>query len=251
MRLEAYLSEDSIINEVTYERYCQALDLSMNEGILDSIKDTAVAFVSKAFGQVKGDFEAIIKDFGVSINDILKAFKDKSFYSLMKSLGFNFMLLLKAINTLTGYIHKGLFKVFESIAKTGAFEKLKAGVITVDEIMNQHPILKKVSGLAVAGLLFYMWLNMTFIGHFDYDFDFSDIVAALRGNYSLADLFMSPSGLMLMTLFATGSIISVAWLGQTTYNLLAAIFYTLFKKAKGADHGILADLKSKVKFGKT
>jgi len=248
MRLEVYLSEDSIVNEVTYEKYCQALDLSLDEGILDSIKDTAVSFVSKAFSVVKKDFEQIASDFKISIMDILKAFKDRSFFNLMKSLGYNFALLLKAINTLTGYVQKGLFAAFEDIAKTKMFEKFKAGVITIDEIINRHPIIKKVSGVAVAGLLFYMWLNMTFIGHLDYDFDFSNIMDALRGNYSLVDLFASPSGLMLMTLFATGSMISVAWLGQTVYNLTLAIFYTLFKKAKGVDHGILKDLKTKVKF---
>jgi hypothetical protein len=51
---------------------------------------------------------------------------------------------------------------------------------------------------------------MTFIGDLDYDFNFSDLIAALKGSFSIADLFTSPNGLMLIALFGTGSMLGLS-----------------------------------------
>lgn len=239
MRLEQYLVDSNI----TYEQYCNGIDsfLSMDEGVMDKITGT----VSKVFGAVKSELTKIADEFGVGLEHLVHAFKNKDVFHLMKVVGFNIKTLLKSINSLSKLTTQGLNSVFTEIHKTGVFQKLRSGAMTVDEVMDKYPILKKVTGPAVAGLLFYMWTQMTFIGDMDYDFDFSKIKQALSGKFSIADLFMSPEGLMLTTLFATGGLMSVAWLGKTTYNLVLALTYTSYKQ-KGADLSVVKKMRSAI-----
>jgi hypothetical protein len=142
--------------------------------------------------------------------------------------------MLKCLNELTTLIDKGLLTIFKEIYKLKIFQKLKSGAIKIDEVLDQYPTLKKISGFGMAGILLYIWLNMTFIGSFGYDFNFSDIIGALQGSYQIADLFVSPQGLMLMTLFGTGSLfgLSIPWLGRSLYNLTLAIIYNGYRLAK-------------------
>ncbi len=88
---------------------------------------------------------------------------------------------------------------------------------------------------------------MTFIGDLDYDFNWGDIIGALSGSFTITDLFLSPSGLMMITLFLTGGLISVPWLGSSSYNILVALFYTGYTKLKGKDFNILKNIKAKIK----
>jgi hypothetical protein len=251
MQFNQYLAEES----VTYEDYCIAVDyvFGINEGMWDNIKDKASGVVAKVLSRVKDDLIKIGSDFQLGVNDIINAFKNKNVFHLFKALGFSFHKLIKAVDAFTALVRDGLLHVFKKLHKTGAFQKLKSGAIKMDELLEQHPILNRVTGVAVAGLLFYIWLNMTFIGNMDYDFDFSNMGKALAGNFSLEQLFASPEGLMLGTLFATGSLISAPWLGKLAYNLVLALVYTGLKNAKGKDvpQKIISKMQTKVQFVRT
>jgi len=163
--------------------------------------------------------------------------KKKQFYEILKSFRFNISLIFRCVFELSKAVRGGLLAIFKELYKTGAIQKLKSGAIKIDDILNKYPRLKMVGGVVVAGLLLYLWLNMTFIGDLDYDFNFSDISNALSGSFSIADLFVSPEGLMLLTLFGTGVGfgLSIPWLGKSAYNFTLAIFYTVYNRNKGKD----------------
>jgi len=144
------------------------------------------------------------------------------------------------------FIRQGLFEIFSELYKTKIYQKIRQGTIKFDEFAEKYPLLKKVTGSVVAGLLFFMWTQMTFIGNLDYDFDFTNIALALKGAYSLEDIFGSPDGLMLIGLFATGSIISVPWLGRTIYNLMLAIFYTGIKHTAKSELPAVRKIREKI-----
>lgn len=243
MQTEVYLEYiQTDYDFITYEIYCEALDLAMTnqlmEGFFDKIKEMHLAKeLVKLFKDLKYNLSRIAKDFKIGIPDLVRAFKQKDIYSMFKAFKFNIKLLFKAIGEFTKLVKGGLLEVFREIHKTRAIQKLKAGVMKVDELLDKYPILKKVTGIVIAGLLLYIWLNMTFIGDLDYDFNFSDIVAALGGSFSLTALFVSPEGLMLLTLFGTGVAfgLSIPWLGKSVYNLTLAIAYTSYYKLKKDD----------------
>lgn len=233
------------LSYITYDVYCKLLDNSLDEGILDTIKGLKISGqLVKIFKDLKSTLNDISQKFQLGINDIILAFKQRDVFKLLKSVGFNIKLLFKSINALSTAVRQGLFSIFEELANSKVMLKIKSGAMKVDEILDKYPLLKKIGGIVVAGLLLYIWLNMTFIGDLDYDFNFSDLVAALKGSFSIADLFTSPSGLMLIALFGTGSMLglSVPWLGKSIYNLTLAIIYTGIVKAK--EH--LPELRSKL-----
>jgi hypothetical protein len=221
-------------------------------GFLDAIKDLNIpSLISKIFNNLKDIFEKIKEDFGLSIKQLITAFKDKNLFAILKAIGFNIVVLVKCIKTATSLVRSGLMRVFEEIYKSSIFQELKKGTIKIDEFLNNYPILKKIGGIAIAGLLLYIWLNMTFIGDMDYDFNFNDLLNALSGNFSITDLFMSPSGIMMITLFASGFVgISFPWLGSSVYNLVLALIYTgynnLMNKGKFKDREIVKKIRKMI-----
>lgn len=240
MKFNQYLNSNSYelldVSNVTFETYCGAIDSDiLNEGFFDSLKDLKLSgALVKVFKDLKSTMVDLSKQFGLGIKDIVIAFKNRDVFNLLKAVGFNIGILFKSINALSKAVRGGLFYVFTEISKSGMIKKIQSGAMKVDEILNKYPMLKKIGGIVVAGILLYVWLNMTFIGDLDFDFNFSDLVAALHGSFSIADLFASPSGLMMITLFGTGSMLglSVPWLGKSVYNLTLAIVYTGFVKMK-------------------
>lgn len=246
---------------ITYEMYCGALDNDtltesffvnyLEENIFNSIKKMNLARgLVKVFGELKSNITRIGRDFRMNYNELINAFKNREVYDMLRAFGFNFKLVLRSIGAFTNALRGGLLEVFKELARSKTFQKIRRGAVKVDDVLNKYPILKRLTGIVVAGLLLYIWLNMTFIGDLDYDFNFSDTVAALHGSFSIADIFTSPEGMMLMTLFGTGFAfgLSVPWLGKSLYNLTLALVYTGYAKLKG-DKKKVALLKKKMRKG--
>lgn len=245
-----------LIEQITFEDYNKVLNGLFETDVLsEGLKDLVTKFGSKAlsslkriFGPLKKDLLDIASELKIGLDQIISAFKERSVFQLLKALKFNLGKLFKATQAFTTAVRGGLLRTFEEIFKSGVFNKLRNGSLKVDEFLDKYPLLKKATGLVVAGLLVYIWLNMTFIGDFDFDFDFGDILGALGGSFSLTDLFVSPSGLMLFTLLATGGLISAPWLGATSLNLLTGILYTGYARLKGkGDRKILQSIKKRIK----
>jgi hypothetical protein len=260
---------DIIIEEysfVTYDIYCEAIDrvfddtLTENtfdryleEGIFDYLKKMRITGgLVRVFRDLRLGLEKIARDFKLGLPDIIEAIKNKDVFGVLKAFGFNIRLMFRAVLEFTKAVRGGLLEVFRAMHRQKIFQQLQRGTMKVDEVIQRYPKLAKVTGIVVAGLLLFIWLNMTFIGDLDYDFNFSDITDALRGTFSLAELFTSPEGLMLMTLFGTGAVfgLSVPWLGKTMYNLILAIVYTGYAKIKGSEKKVLAVIHRKMKKAK-
>ena len=251
------------VNEMTYDIYCEALELSfsnrLTENFFDALKVRQKRLSGEwvqVFGNLKLGLAKIAQDYRLSSHELISAFKNKSIFSILKAFRFNLSLLFRAVGEASRAVRGTLSVVFKELYQTKAVQKMRSGAIKIDALLNRYPKLKKIGGLAVAGLLVYMWLNMTFIGDLDYDFNFTHVVDALGGKYSIADLFMSADGLMLIALFGTGTAfgLSMPWLGAKSYNLLLALVYTGYyryirpNERKGSD--ALKKLKQRIGLGR-
>lgn len=242
-----YLNEEQIIESIDFELYCQLISPDIDENFLRNLKDKGMEFLLKVFKPIKDTLLKIAGDFKVGISEVVSAFRERSIFNFLKAVRFNIGVLLRSIGEVGKLVRQGLMKVFEEISKSGVIQQLRKGTLKIDQFLDQYPLLKRIGGIAVAGLLLYIWLSMTFIGDLDYDFNWGDIIGALSGSFTITDLFLSPSGLMMITLFLTGGLISVPWLGSSSYNILVALFYTGYTKLKGKDFNILKNIKSKIK----
>jgi hypothetical protein len=222
------------MREYTYENYLYDLDC-LEENLLNEIALPKVSIRGKIGGIISAAHKTISK-VGMSIIDVVRAFKDKAVFKLLKYFGFSLVKILKAINDATTFVHDKVARMFQELHKTKVFKKIESGAMKIDDVLNKYPILKKLTGPVVAGLLIYTWLNMTFIGNFNYDMDIGHWFDALVGNYSIYEYFASPQGNTMLLFLATGilsgGMLSVAWLGATHANLAVAITYSALKKTK-------------------
>ena len=164
--------------------------------------------------------------------DIIRAFNEPSVRHTLNAAGGSVKGLAKAALEVLKIPNTALGKTFEELHKTKAFQKLQKGTMKVDKFLNKYPIVKKMGGGIMAGAMIYQWLNMSFSGDFDDDFNVTHIGEALMGNYSVEEFLASPSGAkalaQLAAGIATGGLASFPW--HSGMNITFAALYTAAKK---------------------
>ena len=196
------------------------------------VDESMMSVIPGVFSELKSTISQISKEFKLEIADIIEALKDRNIYRLLISVGPR--MVMKALIAFSDLISNTLKRAFKEIHDSPLFKGVQKNTQHITAILDKHPILRKVSGIALAGFLIYLWLNTSFIGSFDFDFDVSDIVEAAKGQYTVEDFLGSPDLVEYMFLFTTGAIIglSVDWLEKGIYNVILAIVYTFFKRNK-------------------
>ena len=211
------------------QAYFIAIDLiesnQLNEGILDM------------FGSLKSKIQSKIEFFQAladiskqKLEDLVVLFKDSRVFKFFQHINFNlkffFDLIKKGFKAYTE-VQKAIAQ-YVSESKIGKFTQDK--MQGLDAFLKNHPVLKRISGIAVAGLLLYIWMNMSYTGDFSYDFDFSDILSSLSGNFSLETLFAGVDGTRLLLLFATGLVgLSFPWPGPSSVQMVVSLLLGLKK----------------------
>lgn len=198
--------------------------------------------------------ERIAEEVGIELKQVIEAFQTKPMLAFFKAIKFSVSMLLKPIKAFADLYKAGILKVFEELHKTGVFQRLHSGALKVDEFLDQYPIMRRLAGPAVAGLLLWMWTSANFTGSPALDMDLTAVLkAALAGNWSAAELFTSPEGLAALGLLITGLTLpfpSPLWLSAgLPINLFIALCYTAFKHLKG-ENAVVQKLRSHMKFAK-
>tara|TARA_B100000282_G_scaffold24681_1_gene16186 strand:+ start:1812 stop:2513 length:702 start_codon:yes stop_codon:yes gene_type:complete len=216
-------SLSNILYEIQYDEFY----LFVKENKLDEencvIKEIVIPGKLKKIWSFITQLKDLIK---VKLVDLVKLFLDKLVFKFFAKIKFSMEYLYKLVKT--GFkAYKEVIKAigeYMSNTKVGKWteEKLK----DLDAFLAKHPRTKKIAGIAVAGILIYIWLNMTFTGNADYDFDMTDMILALGGGFTLSKLFAGPEGMALLTLFATGMIgLSFPWPGPQHFQFIGAVLY--------------------------
>ena len=172
----------------------------------------------------------ITKDLGVARDELVNAIKEKSVFKAVKAVGMGGGKValdgLKTVDTAVNF-------AADKVAATQMVQGLQKGTIKVDEFLNKYPKLKTVAGVGIAGFLTYQWLQMSFSGNLDSDYDLSNIPEAIAGNIGFTEVLATPAGIKGMGLLAAG----IATGGMTTIwaggrrGLMMAAAYTGAKKA--------------------
>lgn len=191
------------------------------------------AFNQLAFAPVQF-FKDLAEKLKIKLVDILRLFKDSKIVKFFSKIGWSFTKLYNLLKE--GW--KNLKGISEAIREF--IEQNKISKFTVEQLKNldvflkRHSRTKHIVGIGVAGVLLFIWFFMSYSGDPSYDFDMSDIFNALSGNYSFIELFSGSSGIKLLTLFATGTILKISfpWPGPNNVKFMLAIVYTLADKIR-------------------
>jgi len=205
-----------------YRDFCYAINNDvLYESLSSTIKDK-IDFVKDLASKLKVDAKAL-----------LKGFTNSKVYKFFSSIGWSFSKLYDLLKLGMSSISKLVDIISEWAAQSKVVEWTTEKLNQLDQYLNKHPTVKKMAGLAVAGILVYIWFNMTFTGEVGYDFGMDDILLALAGKMSLAKIFGGKEGVKILLLFVTGTLgLSFPWPGASSTQFFAAIIQTLFKKLK-------------------
>ena len=172
----------------------------------------------------------LVKDLGVARDELVNAIKEKSVFRAVKAVGLGGgKVALDGLKTIDSAVNFAADKV----AATQMVQGLQKGTVKDDEFLNKYPKLKTVAGVGIAGFLTYQWLQMSFSGNLDSDYDLSNIPEAIAGNIGFTEVLATPAGIKGMGLLAAG----IATGGMTTIwaggrrGLMMAAAYTGAKKA--------------------
>lgn len=195
--------------------------------LLSGKQDLNENFLAKLTAGVRSKLEFIktlASNAQADLQSIVELFKDSRVFKFFNSIRFDLAKLFNLIKVgFSSYVQ--IQKVIaEYVANTKVGQWTKQALDGLDAFLQKHPMIKRIGGVAVAGILLYIWLNMSFTGDFNYDFDFTDILRAVSGSFSLAQLFAGPEGVRMLLLFATGVIgLSFPWPGPTHVKFAIAL----------------------------
>ena len=173
--------------------------------------------------------DEFVKDFKIARENIKAAWKEKSVFKVIKAVGLGGA---KVAKDGLQMVDDAVNFAADKVAATKAIQGLQKGTIKVDEFLDKYPKLKTASGVAIAGFLTYQWLQMSFSGNLDSDYDLSSIPEAIAGNIGFTDILATPAGVKGMGLLAAGLAtggLTALWLGGRRGLMLAAA-YTGAKK---------------------
>ena len=172
----------------------------------------------------------LVKDLGVARDELVNAIKEKSVFRAVKAVGLGGgKVALDGLKTIDSAVNFAADKV----AATQMVQGLQKGTVKVDEFLNKYPKLKTVGGVAIAGFLTYQWLQMSFSGSLDSDYDLSNIPEAIAGNIGFTEVLATPAGIKGLGLLAAGIAtggMTTLWAGGRKGMMMAAA-YTGAKKA--------------------
>ena len=217
------ISLTDILHDLQYEEFCKFVKENKLDSEVVVLNELAIPGKLKKIWSFLTELKDIVK---VKIMDLAKLFMNKLVFKFFAKIKFSMKYLFDLVK-------KG-FKAYKEVIKAigDYLSKTKVGRWTEDKLKDldaflaKHPKTKRIAGMAVAGILIYIWLNMTFTGNADYDFDMGDMILALGGGFTLSTLFAGPEGMALLTLFATGVIgLSFPWPGPQHFQFIGAILY--------------------------
>jgi hypothetical protein len=207
-----------------------ALNEAINEGLLADLMSKVSNSIKKKIDFIK----EIASMAGQDISKLLVMFKDTRFFKIFKVIGFNVKKIValykKGVNT----YNKIQNILAEKIASLGGVKYIKRHLEELDKWFDEHPVLKKLGGVAVAGLLFYIWTQMSFTPDLEYSMDFKDILSALAGSFSIADLFASDSGVTMLIYLASGMLLglSTPWPGKQSTQIIGGLIFSAYRLLK-------------------
>jgi hypothetical protein len=214
--------------ECKYGLYLEAIFLH-EKGTLDEFE--IVGRLKRYYNFIK-DFAQYAK---VSIKDVAELLKNKKVFDFFSKIKFSVGNIFKRVQS--GFKHFQDLKkaIADYLASTKVVKWTEEKLKDLDTFLSKHPKTKRMAGIAVGAILLYIWLNMSFTGDFDYDFDQSALLDALLGKFTLSSIFAGPEGVKLISLFVTGTLFSFPWPGPQAALFVISLLYGLAKTYKVRD----------------
>ena len=238
MRLEQHLHDEVLVENIElvllnehqeWIDYCNWVDrysYTLDEGMLKKITGALKSKITF--------LKDLAEKLGTDFLELAKVFKNSKVFKFFTRIGWSITKLWKLLNMGFKKIHDILDVISEYVAETKVGKWTEEKLRNLDDFLQKHPKTKRIAGIAVAGILAFIWFNMTFTGSLEYDFGMDDLVAALTGKMTISQIFAGKNGIKLLLLFTTGFVggITFPWPGPAKIQFIGGILQTLIKKLR-------------------
>jgi hypothetical protein len=179
-------------------------------------------------------FMDLAKSAEVSLVSIVEMFKDSRVVSFFGKIGWSLKNLWDILRH-GFHVAKTLLNIVALyVAKMKVMRWSKEELGKLDDFLSTHPQIRRIAGVGVGALLVFLWFAGPDIGDVDWDFDLSDVMAALGGTYSLSDIFAGRDGSKLLMTLALGGLtgLTFPWPVASSIGFAIAVIRTLAKKLR-------------------
>lgn len=211
--------------DVSYEQYAQIVgSIARSTNELQAFSFGLPAGLKKLWSDLKELAQHLHDAFDISVETIVKAFQERSVFTLLKGVGFAVHKLVKAVTVAAAIPSRALFAALDDMIDTFGSSRLfqsmdvKARLQKLDQLTKSHPVLTKMTGLAVAGFLIWAFLHASTTGDVHADLGLVPAVLdCLHGNYDLAQMFGSKQGVKDLSILLFG--LASGGAGITSYGV--------------------------------
>lgn len=202
----------------------------INSGIFENIeklKNLGKAAKDKLKTEMKEQIEHVSKNLKITKDAVVEAYKEPRMSNILHATGYSMATLYGAFVQANHAAHDGVLTVLTHIGAHEGLHKVahKVGhhenVKKVDAVLEKYPVVKKLSGPAIAGLLLYGYcLAPT---NKLQDWDLSNVSKALKGDFSAKDLITSSECVSLTASVASGHAFNIATIVDSVGTLTVAL----------------------------
>lgn len=161
-------------SETEYTVYLEALELHTNGELTE--------FINRLSGKLKRYYD-FIKELAetakVAVKDLVTLLKNRGVFSFFQKIKFSVKNIFNKVKLGFKYYRDLKAAIAEYLASTKVLKWTQEKLGELDEFLKKHPKTRRMTGIIVGAILLYIWLNMSFTGDFDYDFDQSTLISAI------------------------------------------------------------------------
>lgn len=205
-------------------------------GLLDHIKKLPGIGAAAKKGlvtELKAQVNEVADNLKINKQSVIKAFKEPKVSNMLEACGYSFATMYGAIHLGHKVAEQGALHVMAHFAEHTAAHKLahkgahKAKAI--DDFIGKYPIMKKVTGPALAGLMLYGYTLTE--PHKLGDWDLSNVKKALTGDFGVHEFLGTPEALSLGMHVATGKALSLSALAENVSTLAMGLTCTAISQS--------------------
>lgn len=178
--------------------------------------------------EFKEQVHHVSSNLGITKSAVITAFKEPKMSNLLEATGYSFATLWGAVHMAHKVAEQGALHVIAQLAEHHALHKVahkgahKAK--KVDELVEKYPVLKKLTGPALAGMLIYGYTLTE--PHKLGDWDLGNVKKALAGEFGIHDFLQTSEALYLGVHVATGKALSLSAIAQSASTLALGLACT-------------------------
>lgn len=218
-------------------------------GIFETInkaKDLGKKAKDAVVKDLKDSAEHISHNLKITKEQVLLAYDEPKMANILKATGYSFATAFGAFHLAHKVAKEGALHTLAFLGEHHILHKLghKAshkGGHSVDKVLAKYPVLKKLTGPALAGIILYGY-TMT-EPHKLGDWDLSSVKKAFAGEYGIADFLQSAECVALSAHVVSGKALSLMALAENVTTLAAgltctAIIHSKHPKLAGLGKGL-------------